>query len=160
MSDEIYRAPDDYIAIVGLLNEYASAIDTRNWDLLASCFTGDATADLPLTGHHRGNRDIADAIHNLVKHLDATQHMITNHVVRVINSEVHSTCYFQAQHVLAGAEGGSTFTSGGRYRDRLVKEGGLWKIRHRLLERIWTAGNSSLLPDALADHQHMTEPMG
>jgi 3-phenylpropionate/cinnamic acid dioxygenase small subunit len=145
----IFRPIDHYVAIVALLNRYATAVDTRDWDLLASCFTEDATAELPLTGHHRGNRTIAATLRQLLGGLDSTQHIISNHVIEFVDGEVRTTCYFQAQHYVRGAAGGSTFTSGGRYRDRLVEANGEWRIRHRTIERMWTDGNSSLLPPAL-----------
>ncbi len=151
MSDKSYPPLDDYVAIVDLLNRYATALDTRSWDLLASCFTEDATYELPFAGyrHCRGNRVIAETFRELLRDLDSTQHLITNHVIEVREGEIRTTCYFQAQHYVAGAIGGSTFTSGGRYLDRIIKDGDDWKILHRSLERIWTAGNSSLRPPGL-----------
>ena len=135
---------NEQVAIVALLNRYATALDTRNWDLLAGCFTKDATFDYPVIRLLSGNRAFAEFMRQAFDGLDATQHIVTNHVVVLKAGEVQATSYFQAQHYRAGAAGGSTFTAGGRYHDRLVQERRVWKNRNRVAERMWTSGNAAL----------------
>ena len=57
-----FVTPEQFVQAVRLLNRYATAVDSKDWTLLKSCFTEDATADLPLTGHHRGSSEIVSAI--------------------------------------------------------------------------------------------------
>ena len=130
---------------VHLLNRYARAVDTQDWALLIACFTPDATADLPLTGHHEGSSDIVSAIRGLISRVDATQHLVTNHTVEATDGELTSTSYFQAHHRKGPIQGGRVFTSAGTYTDRLRIFEGEWRIAHRTLTRTWTAGDESVL---------------
>ncbi|MFD2403186.1 nuclear transport factor 2 family protein [Novosphingobium soli] len=69
--------------IVDLLNLYGFAMDTRRWDLFDRIFTPEVAADYgptsSWTGRERFKADFG-AFHEL---FDATQHVMTNHLVRV-----------------------------------------------------------------------------
>lgn len=137
--------------IVDLLTRYATALDTRDWPLLASCFTEDATAEYRGFGERReGYAAIEAGLRNALDGLDSSQHIVTNHVVRIDGHTAHTTCYLQAQHFRRGTEGGDTFTVGATYRDRLVHDEHGWRIAERLLEPTWIEGNRAVFAAARA----------
>jgi hypothetical protein len=70
---------------------------------------------------------------------------VGNHVVTLDGDAATAQCEVQAQHVRRGVDGGSTFTLGGRYRDRLTRTPDGWRIAHRDLEVVWVAGNPAVL---------------
>ena len=123
----------DRLAIVDLLHRYATGLDTKDWDLLASGFTADGVADYGALGG-----------------LDASQHIITNEVIELDGDRATARCYFQAQHVFTGAEGGDNFLVGGTYDDEIVRTVDGWRIRHRTLTATWTDGNPAVFEAAAA----------
>ncbi len=129
----------DRQAIVDLTIAYTYALDTKSWDDLDRVFLADATADLtePL-----GDREAIKArIRRALEHLDVSQHMVSNHEIRIDGDDATCRCYLQAQHVRQAAPGSPNFIVAGRYDDRLVRTADGWRIRHRILEIMWTDGN-------------------
>jgi hypothetical protein len=142
---ELLRELADRQAIAEVLIRYATALDTREWKLLAACFTADAVADY---GELGGVNEGLDAIESVVRSLegfDATQHLIGNIAIDLAGDRASATCYLQAQHVVRGTEGGEGFAIGGTYRDRLVRTNDGWRIAHRTLEPSWQDGNPRVL---------------
>jgi hypothetical protein len=129
----------DRAAIVDVTIAYCWALDTRAWDELDDVFVPDATASLgwPLAGRDAIKQRIRDAL----EPLDGSQHMVATHQVRVDGGGATSRCYLQAQHVV----GAGTFLVGGRYEDRFVRTPDGWRIAHRDLVTMWTAGDPAVL---------------
>jgi SnoaL-like domain len=141
----------DKQAIVEVMTAYTTGLDTRDWDLLKSCFTPDGDADFgALVGV--GVLDSPDALvdlcRNSLQDLQATQHLQGNFEVQVSGDTATGKCYFQANHFLDGAPGGNSFVVWGTYRDQLVRTDGGWKIKHRELIPTATGGNQNLFAEA------------
>ena len=77
--------------------------------------------------------------------LDASQHLLGNHVVTVDGDEARSQCYLQAQHVRSGTPGGDNYIIAGTYTDELRRGTDGWKIARRRLTVTWTSGNPTVL---------------
>jgi hypothetical protein len=145
MSDATTQALLDRQAIADVLIRYATALDSRDWQLLTTCFTENGITDYQeLGGINEGPEAIIATCHGALSGLDASQHLIANIVVELDGDRAQASCYFQAQHVYAGAEGGDNFLVGGTYRDRLVRTGDGWRIEHRTLEPTWQDGNPAV----------------
>src|SRR5437763_4182404 len=132
------RALQDKQEITELCYRYGYAVDRRDWTELASLFTPDANAyymDLPAC---HGYQAIEDTCRAALTPLSATQHLITNVVVRLDGDHAEATCYLQAQHVKNRTPGGDNFTIAGRYDDQLARTPDGWRIRERRLASIWT----------------------
>lgn len=129
----------DRHAIVDVTIAYCWALDTRAWDDLDDVFLPDATADLgrPLAGRDA----IKERISSALSPLDGSQHLVATHQVRVDGDRATSRCYLQAQHMV----GEGTFMFAGRYEDRFVRTPDGWRIEHRDLARMWTAGDPSII---------------
>jgi hypothetical protein len=136
-------ADADRRALVDLTIAYSFALDDRRFDDLDDVFLPDATAEL---GWALEGRDaIKDRIRDALVPLDASQHLVATHQVRVDGDAATGRCYLQAQHVRAGVDGGPLFMVGGRYEDRYVRTADGWRIAHRALVVLWTDGNPAVL---------------
>jgi 3-phenylpropionate/cinnamic acid dioxygenase small subunit len=131
--------------ITEICYRYGLALDSRDWDALAALFTEDADAyymDMPPA---HGYKTIQDTCRTALEPLSATQHLISNVVVRPDGDGAECTCYLQAQHVKTGTPGGDNFIIAGRYDDQLVRTPDGWRIRERRLAVMWTAGNPAVV---------------
>jgi len=138
MSAAIMSTADigDRLAISDVLIRYATALDGRDWELLASCFTDDATLDYDTSGTYGRDAFVEHCRAGLAR-MKATQHCVTNHVISTDGDRAHSTSYVIAQHV---GENDVTFTLGGTYSDDLVRAGTGWRIASRRFVTSWKAG--------------------
>jgi len=66
-------------------------------------------------------------------------------VAEVDGDTARSVCYFQAQHVRAGAPGGETYIIAGSYADTLTRTAGGWRIAERVQAYIWRDGNRAVV---------------
>jgi SnoaL-like domain len=129
----------DEAAIRDVTAKYCWAIDGLNRAGLDDVFLPDATASL---GRDLvGLEQIWDRIHTVLSPLTVSQHLVGSHVVRVDGDHATSQCYFHAQHVMTGTEGGDQFIVAGIYDDRFERTAAGWRIRHRDLRVQWTSGN-------------------
>ena len=134
----------DEKAIIDLTIAYTWALDTKQFDELRDVFTTDATGML----HNVACADleaIIDRIATALVPLDATQHLIGNHQVRIDGDTAICRCQLHSQHVKRGTEGGDTYVIGGTYEDRLVRTPNGWRIAHRTMAETWHAGNRAVV---------------
>lgn len=133
----------DRQAIVDVTIAYCWALDSHEWDALDNVFTPDATAAL---GHEvDGIEAIKARVREALEPLDASQHFVGTHEVRVSGDHATCRCYLQAQHVRGGVDGEDTFMFAGRYEDEFVRTADGWRIQRRDLIAMWTAGNPAVL---------------
>src|SRR3954449_5736629 len=114
--------------IVDLAVRYATALDSRDWDLLRTCFTPDAVAEYVGIGDCNGYDAIESLCKSALTPLDRTQHLLGNQVAEVNGDEATASCYLQAQHVRSGVPGGDKFIIAGKYIDRFVRTPDGWRI--------------------------------
>jgi len=144
----------DVTEIINLVNLYAVAVDTQHWDLLADVFTADAMADF---GGGAVWQDLASLTRDFIiihQPFDATQHVTTNHVVRVAGDDAHCLSYVRGRFIRRGLAGGDSFESGGWYDDRLLRTPAGWRIRERVCRTVWCEGNPEVMgstPDPAAE---------
>ena len=122
----------DRAAIQDVLLRYARGVDRRDFELVASCFTPDASYEGALA---RGC--IADALAALrgqTSRYETTMHFLGNQVIELAGDGARSETYALAFHRLR--EGGM-LTVAIRYVDELVRHGEHWLIRARVVHREW-----------------------
>ncbi len=134
----------DVRAIIDVTIAYTWALDTKDFEALRNVFLPNATADL------RGVWcDGADAIISRISgalvRLDASQHLIGNHQVKVNGDRATCRCQLQSQHVRFGTNGGDNFLVGGVYEDRLIRTSKGWRIEHRVMRQVWQDGNLAVV---------------
>lgn len=131
--------------IADLLFRYATALDTRDWQLLSTCFTPTAVAVYEGLGEFSPYAAIEGVCRAALEPLDGSHHVVSNVVAEVEGDSARATSYVVAQHVRAGAPGGDFYTLGGVYTDELVRTADGWRIARRRLARVWTSGNPRVL---------------
>ena len=132
----------DRAAIVDITHRYCWALDTKDWPVLDTIFTVDASADL--TVDLVGREQILQRIKNALTPMDDTQHIVSNHQIVLNGDSATCRCYLQAQHVRKAAHGGPNFIIAGRYEDQLQRTSEGWRIVFRRLVVMWTEGNPAV----------------
>jgi hypothetical protein len=137
-ADSVAGARQDHLDLV---NRYCHALDSRDWDLLASLFTEDVhfAARQLLKGGCPGPDDVnLDGRESMIAmlraiwdHLSMTHHMVTNHVIDLAadGTAAKGSCYLRAYHAGEGATSHLFEESLGRFDFETVRTGGGWKIR-------------------------------
>lgn len=127
--------------IVDLLNLYGFAMDTRRWDLFDRIFTPDVVADYgPTSSWTDRARFKADfgGFHAL---FDATQHVMTNHLVRVEGDRALAHTYGSWRLVRHAAGDPPVWDGSGWYDDALVRGAEGWRIARRTCRVVFWTGN-------------------
>ena len=123
---------------------YTTALDSRDWALLESCF-----APSPVFVHPGGRLEGFPAIlartAAALNPLDVTQHLLGNVAVEVDGDVARSSCCFQAQHLRRGTPGGDTYLIAGSYADTMIRTDDGWKISERVQEYSWRDGNRAVV---------------
>jgi 3-phenylpropionate/cinnamic acid dioxygenase small subunit len=125
----------DRAAIHDVLLRYARGVDRKDLDLVAACFTPDASYEGALA-----SGTIAQALGTLRERMaryEATMHFIGNQLVEVHGDTARSETYAVAYHRLAEAGIVKLFTVGVRYLDELVRTSDGWRIRQRVVKKEW-----------------------
>ena len=129
----------DRAAIVDLTHRYCWALDTKDYDALDTVFAPEANGDL--LEDVRGRDAIKARIKRALDPLEQTQHLVSNHMVRVEGDRAWCRCYLQSQHVRTAADGGPNFIIAGRYEDELRRTSEGWRVVFRRLTVMWTDGS-------------------
>lgn len=130
----------DRIEIDDLLTRYATAIDTKNWDLFETCFTEDAFIDYTDAGGVKGGRqEVKEWLAKVMRGFPMTQHVVANRAV-VLNGDTATSrsCFYNPMGMPDGKGGLSLFIDGGYYNDELVRTADGWRIKERVEETAYT----------------------
>ena len=136
---------EDRSHIYDLGVRYATALDSRDFDLLLTCFTDNATATYEGIGDIANPSQLARICRDALSPLAVSQHLLGNFACEIAPDSASAQWYFHAQHVKTGAEGGEQFIVAGTYRDQLIRTENGWRIRHRDLHVSWVSGNPLVL---------------
>jgi 3-phenylpropionate/cinnamic acid dioxygenase small subunit len=141
--------PTDFLAVVDVLHRHAEGMDCRDWAGFRSVFTDEV--DIDYSSHRPGQvfRTSADEwtahVSRRLGRLTATQHALSNAQVQVDDAGATCTMYVRAEHVLGHGREQRHYTIGGRYVDRLVRNGTSWLICAVTLESWWFTGDRDVL---------------
>lgn len=125
----------DRLEIDDLITRYATAVDSRDWDLFRSCFVANATIDYTTAGGASGSlADIAAWLEQTLAGFELSVHQVTNREVRVDGDTATGWLAYFNPNVLAD---GSMLLSGGHYRDRYVRTADGWRFASRATEGNW-----------------------
>lgn len=131
-------------AIAFTVAQYARAVDQRNWEVLGSCLTTDATVTFRGYNSYVGRDAVVAGCRRSLLRFVETRHLVGDCAVELNDDETEATsrCDVIATHLRAEPSGGTTrFTLGGIYADRLVSRDGAWLIRKRILDQHWGSGD-------------------
>lgn len=128
-------------AVNSTLNQYAFAIDRRDWPALTSLFADDSVAIFHGLGEFHGAEAIAGLIRRVISQCGATQHLTGTVDITVDGATATARSYLQAIHVGIGANEGSRYTVWGEYRDTLEFRGKRWIFLSRELHTLHSEGD-------------------
>ncbi len=143
------QALEDRAAINDLIIRYAEAVDNRDNDALASCFTDDAEvsfAGVPVPG--RGGAAVVAFLNSLgdggpppatpIK----TSHLFTNVVIKLEGDEADARCSASVYSVRGDPE--QVRIRGVSYRDRMRRTPEGWRISKRAHSVAWEGAAESV----------------
>ena len=124
---------------------YATGLDSRDFKLFRSCFADELDTDFTSVFGGTPRKVSADrwteAARRTMIGLQATQHMITNHVITVEGDTATCIAYVQARHYLPNDTGDHTQTMFGYYTNHFIRTTEGWKIKKCKLSISWNSGN-------------------
>ena len=136
-------------AVIDTLVRYATAIDTKDWNLLAECFWPSASftaTGVDLCGVDQIVAFMAQA-HDLI---DGSQHRLSNFSLRPApDGRVDATTYLDALIVHRAHPDGPTLRVISSYHDLLESRRGSWRIASRRVSSLWSDGNPTILGPVL-----------
>ncbi len=131
--------------IIDLINLYGLAMDSQRWDLFDRIFTEHCDADYGPTAHWTDRAQFKTDFGAFHEHFDATQHVMTNHLVAVGAGRANSLTYGMwrlIRHEAAGYHpAGPLWDGSGWYDDEWVRTNGGWRIAKRVCRVVWATGN-------------------
>ncbi len=143
-TDAAVRALLDRAAIGDVILRYSRALDRRDWDEVASCFTPGAYADY---GLFKGNIDeVVASIRQGLQVFDKTMHFMEPRIIELSGDKARAETYALAYH--RRTDGGQTkeLLVRLRYLDELARHGEGWLIQRRTVEYVFGREDELLLP--------------
>ncbi len=124
----------DRVAIQDLLVRYCTAIDSRDYLLLDTCFSDSAQLDYSaMNGPADNYPTVRSWLEKQLSQLEAMQHSITNTVYSIDGDRATTRTQFRNPNVIRLADGAQhLFTVGGYYEDELVRTAAGWRIQRRV----------------------------
>ena len=142
----------DRSAIADVCVRYATALDGRDWELLATCFTDDVVTEYG-GGRQEGFSAFERTTRRWLTPAVASQHQISNVVVDLDGDTARSRCLVRADHVHEDLPG-RNLVFVGRYHDTLARTDAGWRIAQRRFDIWWTQGD----PDVLGYRPRSRDP--
>jgi len=123
-----------------LLIRYATAVDTKDWDLYETCFTQDAFIDYESAGGIKGKLpEVRAWLEKTLVMFPMTQHVVCNRVVEIDGDRGTARSVFYNPMGLPQEDTGQIlFFDGGYYNDQLVRTQDGWKISQRIEESAYS----------------------
>ena len=124
---------DDRQMINDLFVRYTTALDAGDVETIVGCFTEDGALESPAVGVYAGRqgiREFAERFARFRERGSQLRHFISNLAVQVNGDEARATCYLL--NVIT-RNGRTQLMPPGRYDCRLLKIGGQWLFKHRLV---------------------------
>jgi 3-phenylpropionate/cinnamic acid dioxygenase small subunit len=126
MSDSLLA---DRLDVIDVVNRYATALDSRDWDLLDRVFAADVKAEFGRS--YAGCEAVKELVRRHLGGCGPTQHLLANHRVEVSGDEASCVASVRAFHAGRGAQAGQIYELLGEYHDRLRRTGAGWRISSR-----------------------------
>lgn len=155
MTDDRLQLLLDRSEIERVVFDYATGLDTKDWDLWRAIFTEEVqvkfrpAADAEFTG--LGQEWVSMTADEWVEGrrvlftgLATTQHQMSNPRITISGDTATCVMYMQAIHFMPG-EPGIEYTLGGYYVDDLVRTPQGWKLARVNLNVTWERGDATML---------------
>jgi 3-phenylpropionate/cinnamic acid dioxygenase small subunit len=134
----------DHHEITQLMYEYATAVDTLQYDRIDNLFTPDGVIDYRAFEGPNGRwLEVKEWAEQSLREFPIRKHYITNTTVEYSpDREVASSVSYWRSPVGLERDDGTleVFESGGRYADTLVRTPNGWRITERVVHADWVIG--------------------
>lgn len=137
------------VQIEDVVKKYATAVDERDWQKLAECFTEEAIGNYIGMAYLEGRQAIVDWVASKVGNAELTMHVMSNIEVTVAGERASSRCYGTAYLKFPSGPGSVLATRGIVYTDELKLVHGQWRISQRTHEARFMTYAPELSPDQL-----------
>ncbi|PEQ14662.1 hypothetical protein B2G71_03665 [Novosphingobium sp. PC22D] len=127
--------------IIERINLYGLAMDTRRWDLFDRVFTADCDVDYGATSHWTDRASFKRDFGSFHELFDATQHVMTNHLVAVEGDRANSHTYGMWRLIRHAAGNPPVWDGSGTYDDTWVRTDAGWRIAKRVCRVVFWTGN-------------------
>ena len=137
----------DKLAITELINSFGMSIDLRDWESFRHLFTEQVEFDYSSIGEITGNLRADDIVQTASKDLEgfqATQHLISNHLIAIENDTAACKAHVRAMHLLPDQGKESLLEMGGYYTAKLIRINANWKITGWKFTVLWSCGDLEL----------------
>jgi hypothetical protein len=167
--DAQLREMIDHFQIRKLLAQYSRGCDRADLPLMASIYAQDSWDDHGIV--QASGADYSRIMCERVKETtESLAHVLGQSVIAVDGDEAGAETYFIAV-ARDTAEDGTPMCNqlGGRFVDRIVREDGQWKVKHRKVLRDWSVAiplehdwvlSNTLTPGARSDADHSYAVLG
>jgi 3-phenylpropionate/cinnamic acid dioxygenase small subunit len=132
---EVLRELSDRAAIHDVVMRYFFAVDDRDWAAVRACFTADARLDYVVFSG--GADEVVDTIARGLAHFTRIMHHGGNVLIELAGDEARCETYAVCHHRFGEGNGARDRVSAIRYRDRLRRQGGGWRIAERAVTFVW-----------------------
>lgn len=134
----------DIAAAIEVINRFTLSADARDWGTAIGCLHDfvDFTAQPAQPAATIPAFELVEQIKSAVLRFDATQHLVTNHVVASAPDGMTCTVSFRYEHL----RDGRCWTLGGRQEYRLARAAISWQITGIAMRSTWQHGDRSLVP--------------
>lgn len=130
--------------IIEIHNQYAIALDTRDWSALVDLFSEDVSGNYG--GIETENRDgLIEMIRSFLGGCGPSQHLFSNHRIKINGDRASSAFYGRVMHAGLGEQKNLLFDFWGEYRDELLRTEQGWRISKRLQVPFHATGDASIL---------------
>ena len=130
--------------IIGMIHQYALALDDRHWDLLKDLFTEDVRINFGGI-----EREGIDAFIDMIKaHLGGCgplQHLFSNYRITVDGDKATAAFYGRVMHAGVDDPKDVLFDFWGEYRDELIRTPNGWRTCKRSQRPFHITGDISIL---------------
>jgi hypothetical protein len=142
MSPVSLQELSDRLEINDLLIRYTRAIDTRDFELLDSCFLPDAAVDYTTSGGIKGRYpEVRSWLEKALAPFPAMMHFVGNGTVELDGDQARTRTYV-VNPMGVPKDGGvhHAFTVYAHYVDKLVRTPEGWRIAERFEEQVLLGG--------------------
>jgi hypothetical protein len=134
-------SPADRAEIIDRITDIAAGADRRQWERAQAAFAPEVRVDYTsLFGGSPSTTKAADLVagwKTVLPGFDATQHLVSNHVVQVSANAATAQADFIATHRIDR----ELWTLGGRYDYTLAKLQGRWRVTAMTMTWTWETGD-------------------
>jgi hypothetical protein len=129
----------DWHAVDDLLSAYATACDTKDWDLLRSLFAPEAVLDYTESQGPRGSfDDVLPFLQQGLGLFSVTQHFLTNRRITVDGDHATSTAYLYNPMGRDDGQGGlQLLLVGGLYTSSFRRTDQGWRFAEHAVRMLW-----------------------